>query len=113
VQPSQTRGRHNSAPEPSSNPLLVFILAARKRLKKQPMSGARGTARTDPPWAVDEYPRNLRTFGQLGGECFDPESFSGIMAAKKRILLSFFSRYRCPMRRFARDQRVDFFLSDL
>jgi len=77
------------------------------------MSGARGTARIHPPWAVDEYPRNLRTFGQMGGERFDTEGFSGVMAAEQKIHLKLFSSYGCPMRRFARDQRVDFFLSDL
>lgn len=49
----------------------------------------------------------------MGGECFDTESFSGVMAAEQEIHPKLFSSYRSPMRRFARDQRVDFFLSDL
>ncbi len=49
----------------------------------------------------------------MRGECFDTESFSGVMAAEQEIHPKLFSSYRRPMRRFARDQCVDFFPGDL
>ena len=49
----------------------------------------------------------------MRGKRFNTEGFSGVMAAEQEIHLKLFSSYGCPVRRFARDQRVDFFPGDL
>ena len=62
--------------------------------------------------AIDEFPPNSKSFRQMRGERLYAKDFRGVMPPEQEIHSKFFGSHSRPMRRFARNEGVDFFLGN-
>src|SRR5437773_1918057 len=68
--------------------------------------------RSQSRWAIDKFPRNIKSFRQMRRERFHAENFRGVMPADQKVHAEFFSSYSGPVRSFASNKRVNVFLCD-